>query len=83
MTRAASRDPQEEIVALLAIQLRLSLGSQTAAVVEMSKAGFPTSRIAELLGTTPNVVNVTLQKKKAAAKPKPAKPASAKEGDGA
>jgi predicted transcriptional regulator len=57
-------DPQEELVRLQVIDLRRRLGSQTEAIVELNKAGFGPSRIAELLGTTPNTVNVTLQKAK-------------------
>lgn len=57
-------DPQEELVRLQVIDLRRRLGSQTEAVVELNKAGFGPSRIAELLGTTANTVNVTLQKAK-------------------
>ena len=74
MTRGPVRSPQEEIVALLAVQLQLPLGSQGAAIVEMTRAGFPTSQIAELVGTTPNVVHVTPQKKKVTAKPEGAGP---------
>jgi len=57
-------DPQEELVRLQVIDLRRRLGSQTEAIVELNKAGFGPSRIAELLGTTANTVNVTLQKAK-------------------
>jgi hypothetical protein len=66
-------DPQEELVRLKVIELRRSLGSQTEAIVELSKAGFGPSRIAELLGTTANTVNVTLQKAKRSAGPARAK----------
>lgn len=57
-------DPQEEIVRLLAIQLRRSVESQAQAIEELSKAGFRPARIAELLGTTSNTVNVQLAKSK-------------------
>ncbi len=57
-------DPQEELVRLQVINLRRRLGSQTEAIVELRQAGFGPSRIAELLGTTANTVNVTLQKAK-------------------
>lgn len=57
-------EPQEEIVRLLAIQLRRSSESQADAILELSRAGFGPTRIADLLGTTPNTVNVTLQKAK-------------------
>jgi DNA-directed RNA polymerase specialized sigma24 family protein len=57
-------DAQEEIARLLAIQLRLQLGSQSEAIQELNKVGFGPSRIADLLGTTSNTVNVTIQKAK-------------------
>ena len=59
-------DTQEEMVRLLAIQLRLQIGSQGEAIQELSKAKFGPSRIAELLGTSANTVNVTLAKQKRA-----------------
>ena len=54
----------EEIVRLLAIQLRRSVETQTEAIEEMSRAGFGPSRIALLLGTTPNTVNVAISNAK-------------------
>jgi hypothetical protein len=57
-------DPMEEIVRLLAIELRRQTESQAEAINEMSRAGFGPTRIAELLGTTPNTVNVSIAKKK-------------------
>jgi DNA-directed RNA polymerase specialized sigma24 family protein len=63
-------DPQEELVRLQVIDLRRRLGSQTEAIVELRQAGFGPSRIAELLGTTANTVNVTLQKAKKSGKSK-------------
>jgi DNA-binding CsgD family transcriptional regulator len=65
-------DKQEEIVRLLAIQVRRGSASQSEAIVEMSKAGFGPSRIAQLLGTTANTVNVALNTAKKP-KSKPAK----------
>jgi DNA-directed RNA polymerase specialized sigma24 family protein len=53
-------DPLEEVVRLLAIQLRRETESQAEAIEEMSHAGFGPKRIAELLGTTPNTVNVAI-----------------------
>ena len=53
-------DAQEEIVRLLALQIRMQFESQAEAILELSKAGFGPTRIAELLGTTPGTVNVTL-----------------------
>jgi hypothetical protein len=66
-------DPQDEIVRLLAIQVRLQFESQTDAIREMSRAGFGPTRIAELLGTTPGTVNVTLTKSKGRAPKKATK----------
>lgn len=57
-------DPQEELVRLIAMQIRLQLDNQSVAIQEFSKAGFGPSRIAELVGTTPGTVNVTLAKAK-------------------
>jgi hypothetical protein len=57
-------DPTEEVVRLLAIQLRRECDSQAEAIEEMSRAGFGPSRIAELLGTTPNTVNVAISKQR-------------------
>ena len=57
-------DTQEEIARLLALQIRLVLPSQGETIRELNKSGFGPSRIAELLGTTANTVNVTLQKAK-------------------
>jgi DNA-directed RNA polymerase specialized sigma24 family protein len=61
-------DQLEELVRLRVIELRRSLGSQTEAIVELSKADFRPTRIAELLGTNTNVVNVTLQRAKKSGK---------------
>jgi hypothetical protein len=60
-------DPQEEMVRLLAIQLRMQFETQADAIRELGKAGFGPTRIAELLGTTPGTVNVTLVKAKGSA----------------
>lgn len=57
-------DIQEEIVRLMIIQLRRNTKNQAELIIELDKAGFGPARIAELLGTTPNVVNVTLSKAK-------------------
>lgn len=57
-------EPIEELVRLMAIELRQRAQSQGEAILELSKAGFGPSRIAELLGTTANTVNVTIQKAK-------------------
>jgi len=57
-------DLLEEVVRLLVLGIRKNAGSQSAAILELSRAGFGASRIAELLGTTPNTVNVALQRAK-------------------
>lgn len=58
-------DAQEEIVRLLAIQIRRGSASQGETILDLSRAGFGPKRIAELLGTTPNTVNVALAKERA------------------
>lgn len=72
MAKKTSLDPQDEIVRLLAIQVRRQFESQGEAILELSRAGFGAARIADLLGTTPNTVNVAIQKakKKQSSKPK-------------
>jgi DNA-directed RNA polymerase specialized sigma24 family protein len=57
-------DRQEEALRFEVLKLRRSVGSQTEAILELNSVGFGPSRIAELLGTTPGTVNVTLQKAK-------------------
>jgi hypothetical protein len=59
-------DAQEEIVRLLAMQVRSQYESQADAIRELTKAGFGPTRIAELIGTTPGTVTVTLAKSKRA-----------------
>lgn len=63
-------EPIEEVVRLLAIQLRRETESQAQAIEEMSRAGFGPTRIAELLGTTPNTVNVAISTVKKRKRPK-------------
>ena len=58
----------DEVTRLLALMLRHQLGDPTEAILELGRAGFSPKRIAELLGTTTNTANVTLQKAKARAK---------------
>lgn len=74
MARENIMTPQEEQIRLVALLIRLLLPSQTTAIIELNKVGFGASRIAELLGTTPNTANVALQK----AKKKPVKRAAVK-----
>jgi hypothetical protein len=68
---ATKMDLQEEIVRLLILQLRRDAASQAEMIAELNKAGFGQTRIAELLGTTQNAVNVALNRAK---KPKKSKP---------
>jgi DNA-directed RNA polymerase specialized sigma24 family protein len=66
--RKAELDPLDEVARLLALQIRLQMPSQAEAIVELGRIGFGPRRIAELLGTSPNTANVTLQKAKKAGK---------------
>jgi hypothetical protein len=59
-TKSAEIDVNEEIVRLLALQLRLQVESQSDAIVMLSRAGFSNSRIGQLLGTTTDVAKVTV-----------------------
>jgi DNA-binding CsgD family transcriptional regulator len=66
--KSTGMDRQEKLVRLLAIQVRRGSASQAEAAVEMSKAGFGPTRIADLLGTTANTVNQALNDAKRKAK---------------
>jgi DNA-binding NarL/FixJ family response regulator len=55
-------EPLEEVARLLAIQIRLGLPNQTQAILELNRAGFGPTRIAQLLGTSPATAKVTIQK---------------------
>lgn len=60
-----SEHPEElldDVVRLLAVLVRRGVDTQTEAIIEMSRAGLRSARIAALLGTTPNTVNVTVQR---------------------
>lgn len=63
-------EPIEEVVRLLAIQLRRSTESQAQAIEEMDRVDFGPTRIAELLGTTPNTVNVAISNAKKRKRPR-------------
>lgn len=54
----------DDVARLLAVLVRESFETQSDAILAMSRTGMGPSRIAELLGTSPNTVNVTLQKAK-------------------
>lgn len=64
MARRSDVDTSNEIVRLMVLQLRIQVGSQSNAIIELSRAGFAPIRIAELLGTTQGTVNVALQRAK-------------------
>jgi DNA-directed RNA polymerase specialized sigma24 family protein len=72
-TRKGDSVEPDEVARLLALWIKLQLGNQAAAIVELGRAGFGPTRIAELLGTTVGTVNVTLQRSRKRAKGKPVK----------
>jgi DNA-directed RNA polymerase specialized sigma24 family protein len=55
-------DNGEETVRLLAAILRQNAGSQTDAILELSRAGFGPTRISELIGTTVGTTKVAIQR---------------------
>ncbi|MCU1484943.1 MAG: hypothetical protein JWN67_1689 [Actinomycetia bacterium] len=55
-------DPLDEIARLLALQIRLTVGSQSATIAELDRIGFTPVRMAELLGTTSDTAKVTAQR---------------------
>lgn len=57
-------EPLEEIVRLMVLQLRMQLPTQADVISELHRGGFGPARIAQLLGTTPNTVNVAIQRAK-------------------
>ena len=61
---AVDTDTSEEVARLLAILIRLQVPTQADAIRELGRVGIGPKRIAELLGTTANTVNVTLNKAK-------------------
>ena len=52
----------EEVVRLLAILVRRGAPSQADAILEMHRAGFGPTRIAELLGTTAGTVKMAVNR---------------------
>jgi hypothetical protein len=54
----------DELVRLLALDVRRRSESQVEAILELNRAGIGPTRIAELLGTTSGTVNVALAKAK-------------------
>jgi DNA-binding CsgD family transcriptional regulator len=57
-----NNDALDDIARLLAVVVKLQTSTQSEAIREMSRSGLGPTRIAELLGTTANTVNVTIQK---------------------
>lgn len=57
-------EPLDEVARLLATLIRLQLETQADAIRELDRVGLGPTRIAQLLGTTPNTVTVTLSKAK-------------------
>ncbi len=58
----------DELVRLVALQVRQQIATQNEAILAMADAGFGPTRIAQLLGTTANTVNVALSKARKAKK---------------
>ena len=62
----ASTDPIEDLLRLQLMILRRGAATQSELIVEMSRSGFNSSRIAELLSISPNTVSGVISKSKAA-----------------
>jgi hypothetical protein len=71
MAHTDAIDHADETVRLLAILVRQHAESQSDAIVELHKAGFGPTRIAEFLGTTPGTVNVAVNRSKRGGQSKP------------
>jgi DNA-directed RNA polymerase specialized sigma24 family protein len=63
--RTGEMSPEEEIARLLATIVRQNADTQTAAIIELSRAGFGPTRIGELLGASPGTAKVTIQRARA------------------
>lgn len=64
MTTHIDNDPHEETARLLATLVRLQTDNQTQAIIELHRAGFGITRIAELVGTTKGTANQAVQRAK-------------------
>lgn len=60
--RSGEMNTGEETVRLLAALLRQNAGTQSDAILELSRAGFGPTRISELLGTTVGTTKVAIQR---------------------
>ena len=58
----------DEVARLLALLVRLQLGTQSTTILELNKLGFSASRIADLLGTTSATARVTINQQKSKAR---------------
>lgn len=65
----------DEVARLLATQIRLTLGNQRQAIIELDRAGLGQARIATLLGTSPGTVKTELRDAKRRAQTKSPKSA--------
>lgn len=54
----------DDVARLLAVLIKLHTPTQAEAIVEMRRSGIGPARIADLLGTSANTVNVTLARAK-------------------
>jgi DNA-binding CsgD family transcriptional regulator len=60
----------DEMIRLQALEVRRRADSQVEAILELRKAGIGPTRIADLLGTTANTVNVAIANAKKSTKSK-------------
>jgi DNA-directed RNA polymerase specialized sigma24 family protein len=63
----------DELVRLHALDVRRRSDNQVEAILELNRAGIGPSRIAEILGTTSNTVNVAIAREKRKSKKQPKK----------
>jgi len=71
-TKKERLDPLDEVARLLALNLKRERGLQEV-IIELDSAGFPQSRIAELVATSPGYVSVALTRAREAETKKAAK----------
>jgi DNA-binding CsgD family transcriptional regulator len=56
MARKTQSDPMDEVVRLLALQVRSQIGDQKETIIALKKAGIAPARIADLLGINSGTV---------------------------